>query len=95
LAIRFKKAHEQLEEELKMPYVTSNERLAKEEGLSQGLSKGMHQGLCDAILDVLEVRFNEVPYSLKEKINYCDDLKKLKQLLRQAASIKTIDELDA
>jgi hypothetical protein len=81
--IKLKKEIEQYEETNNMPYVTSFERLAKEEGIREG------------VLEILEVRFTEVPYAIKEKINYCDDLKKLKKLHRQALTIKTIDELDA
>lgn len=82
LAIKFKKEHEKIEEDLRMPYVTSNERLAREEQAR------------DDVLEILEVRFKHIPYELKEKINYCDNVSKLKKLHRQALTIKTIDELN-
>ena len=41
LAIQFRAALEQTEEEKKMPYVTSIERLAKEEGREEGQEKGI------------------------------------------------------
>ena len=41
LAIQFRAALEQIEEEKKMPYVTSIERLAKEEGREEGQEKGI------------------------------------------------------
>ena len=40
LAIQFRAALEQIEEEKKMPYVTSIERLAKEEGREEGILIG-------------------------------------------------------
>ncbi|MEI8017853.1 MAG: DUF4351 domain-containing protein [Schlesneria sp.] len=41
---RFKADLVAYEEEMKMPYVTSVERLAKEEGLEEGLEKGREEG---------------------------------------------------
>lgn len=41
LAIQFRAALEQIEEEKKMPYVTSVERLAKEEGREEGREEGI------------------------------------------------------
>ena len=42
---RFKSELVAYEKELKMPYITSVERLAKEEGLEEGLEKGREEGL--------------------------------------------------
>ncbi len=43
-----------------MPYVTSVERLAKQEGRTEG----QLQGLRESVLDALEARFADVPYPL-------------------------------
>ncbi|MCA9226263.1 MAG: hypothetical protein KDA47_11655 [Planctomycetales bacterium] len=43
--IRFRDELEQLEKEKNMPYVTSIERLAREEGVELGLKQGREQGL--------------------------------------------------
>ena len=39
----------QYEEELEMPYMTTPERIAREEGLSEGLSQGRSQGLSEGL----------------------------------------------
>ena len=60
-----------------MPYITSIERLGRQEGRRQALREG--------ILDVLEARFGEVPYPLRERIETVSDEAELKRLHRQAA----------
>lgn len=86
LAIKFKVEHEKIEEKRKMPYVTSNERLAKEEGA--------WESALDDVIEVIKLRFPDAPYSVIEKVKYVDDIDKLKKLHRQAVVIKFIDELD-
>ena len=65
-----------------MPYITSIERLARIEGLVQ---KGRED-----IIEVLEVRFEELPNELIERINQIEDLELLKTLLRQAITIGSV-----
>ncbi|MDU9050032.1 MAG: hypothetical protein Q3M30_14380 [Candidatus Electrothrix sp. Rat3] len=89
-ALEFRNALEQFEEGRKMPYVTSTERIAREEGLIRGqLEKAR-----EAVLDILEVRFGQLAAAIQEKINSCADLKELKKVLRQAVLIGSPDELD-
>ena len=45
------------------------------------------------VVEVLEIKFKDIPYPLKEKIEYCDDIKKLKKLFRQALRATSINEL--
>jgi hypothetical protein len=101
-ALEFRNALEQFEEGRKMPYVTSTERIAREEGMMQGITQGITQGISrgqlenarEAVLDILEVRFGQLAAAIQEKINSCADLKKLKKVLRQAVLIGSPDELD-
>ncbi len=62
---RFRDDLMQFEEEMKMRYVNSIERLAREEGLNQGLNQGLHQGRragkAQVIGRQLQVRFGELP----------------------------------
>ena len=105
-ALEFRNALEQFEEDRKMPYMTSTERIAREEGMMQGITQGITQGMTqginrgqlenarEAVLDILEVRFGRLAAALQEKINSCSDLRRLKKVLRQAVLIGSPDELD-
>ena len=75
-----------------MPYVTSFERLARQEGRSEGISEGILQGSREGVIEVLEVRFEVLPSDLIEKINQIEDLELLKTLLRQGITIGSLDE---
>ncbi len=54
---QFKQELFEFEEEKQMPYVTSVERLAREEGRQEGREEGREEGLREGIASVLEVRF--------------------------------------
>jgi len=45
------------EEEMKMPYVTSFERMAREEGEKRGEKRGEVKGLAKALLKQLRIKF--------------------------------------
>jgi len=62
LELQFKAVLEQIEEEKKMPYVTSVERLAKEEGREEGREEGMQIG---QIL-LLQRQLGDTPTSMIE-----------------------------
>ena len=62
LELQFKAALEQIEEEKKMPYVTSVERLAKEEGREVGREEGIQIG---QIL-LLQRQLGDAPTSMME-----------------------------
>jgi hypothetical protein len=85
LAGEFRTAVEIIEKELVMPYVTSWEQLARQEG--------MVQGAVEMLLQALEVRFGEVPAALLEKIQQCQDVDKLRALHKQALTAGSLDEL--
>jgi hypothetical protein len=105
-ALQFRKELKEFEEGRKMPYMTSTERIAREEGMMQGITQGITEGMMqgisrgqlenarEAVLDILEVRFGQLAAAMQEKINSCADLRKLKKVLRQAVLIKSPDELD-
>jgi hypothetical protein len=91
-ALQFKKELELFEEGRKMPYITSTERIAREEGMLQGVQQGQLKEAQKAVLKVLEVRFGNIPYGTKEKITYCDDLNRLEKCLQEAVLIKSLTE---
>ncbi|MEA5469318.1 Rpn family recombination-promoting nuclease/putative transposase [Spirulina sp. 06S082] len=75
------------EEEEKMPYITSVERL----GIEKGLQQGLQQGRQEDIIAVLQVRFETVSDALVEAVNGIQDDAILANLLRQAIAIPSLD----
>ena len=63
-----------------------------QKGLVEGLEKGIVQTAREAILDVLDSRFGEVPDSVRERINVLCSEPTLKDLLRRAARASSLDE---
>ena len=70
-----------------MRYVTSIERLAKQEGIQEGKIRTARE----SVIEVLEARFGEVPNTIVEKINNINDLSVLKSLLKDAIAIPSTD----
>ena len=89
LSLRFRNELDVIEKELNMPYVTSVERLARQEGIQ----KGILQGAVDLLRQSLEVRFGEVPASLLEKIQQCQDVDVLRAIHKQVLTVGSLDEL--
>jgi hypothetical protein len=81
---QFLREIQRFEEENQMPYITSVERLARQEGIIQ---KGRED-----VLEVLEVRFGEVPPQIVQKVNFIEDPATLKTLLREAIAIGAIEQ---
>jgi len=96
----FTNALREFEEDTRMPYVTNVERRGIQQGLQQGLQQGMQQGLQqglvqearEAIVDILEVRFETVPHSIAKTVQDMDDLSLLKVLRRKAAKVGGMEE---
>ena len=84
----FKAVVKSYEEATRMRYVTSIERLAKQEGMEQGILQKARE---DAIA-VLETRFPEVPNSIVERINGINDPSVLKTLFTRAILIGSVEE---
>ena len=78
----FKKEIQRFEEEKQVAYITSVERIARQEGIIQQRRED--------IIEVLEVRFSELPSALVEKINQIEDPDLLKTLLREAITIDSL-----
>jgi predicted transposase YdaD len=90
-----------------MPHITLFEELAlkegrqegllegRQEGLVEGLEKGLIQNAREAILDVLDTRFGEVPDSVRERINALCSEPTLKNLLRRAVRTPSLEEFQA
>jgi hypothetical protein len=80
------------EEARGIPYVTSVERLAREEGLQEGLQKGVAKGFQAAILELLELRFKKVAAKHARKVRSVSEVKRLHVVLRAASEANTLDE---
>ncbi|MBW4559578.1 MAG: transposase [Mojavia pulchra JT2-VF2] len=88
LASSFKTEVRNYEEANRMRYVTSIERLAKEEGIEEGIL----QNARESVIEVLETRFGEVPSAIVEIINGIEEPAVLKTLLKRAIAIASIAE---
>jgi hypothetical protein len=79
-----------------MPHITLFEELALKEGLEKGIQKGLEKGILqtgrEAILDVLDTRFGEVPDSVRERVNALCSEPTLKDLHRRAILIPSLAE---
>jgi hypothetical protein len=76
---------QQIQEEKQMPYITSIERLARQEGREEAMRED--------IIDVIEVRFTSCPESLQKYLADQHDHQKLRELLRRAAVCASPDQL--
>jgi predicted transposase YdaD len=74
-----------------MPHITSIERLSRQEGRQEGQQEGRQEG----ILDIVQARFGEVPYTLREHILALRDEAELKRLLRQSALVNSLADFCA
>jgi hypothetical protein len=100
LKIQFRNQLQQRLTDKTMAHITLFEELALKEGLEKGIQKGRQEGLekgivqtaREAILDVLDSRFGEVPDSVRERINVLCSEHTLKDLLRRAARASSLDE---
>jgi len=84
LTSSFKTVVRSYEETNRMRYVTSIERLAKEEGIIENAR--------ESVIEVLETRFGEVPSAIVETINGIEEPSILKTLLKRAIAIPSTAE---
>jgi hypothetical protein len=75
-----------------MPYVTSVERLAREEGRQEGLQQGVAKGFQAAILELLELKFKKMAAKHVRKVRSLREVKRLSAVLRAASEANTVEE---
>ncbi|GAK52178.1 hypothetical protein U14_03429 [Candidatus Moduliflexus flocculans] len=111
LQLRFDETITAYEEERRMQYVTSFERIGMEKGRQQGIQQGILQGIQQgmqqgqekgqleqsrlAVIDVLSVRFTTLPPAILTWLFQCHELGVLNALLRQAVTIPSLKEFEA
>lgn len=88
--LQFEQAVKELEETDKMRYVTSIERRAIQKGIEQGTLQTLHE----AILEILEGRFQAIPEELATQIANVTKLDQLKGLLRDAVVVGSVEEFE-
>ena len=79
---------EAFEKSKRMKYITNMER----RGLEKGQQIGQIRNQQESVLAVLETRFGEVPYPLREAVTATDNLARLKQWLRSAIQLSSLEE---
>lgn len=90
-----------VEEERRMPYVPSWERLAlkegrrqgREEGRTEGREEGRQEGKARALLGQLDRKFGRLPGQLKERVLGVRDEALLDGLLERILTAGTLDEM--
>lgn len=75
------------QEERQMPLLSRMELRAMQRGIEQGAV----QNAREAVLEVLEIRFEAVPPELIEAVNQIEDISVLKQLHRQAIALDSLE----
>ncbi len=73
-----------------------------QQGLQQGLEKGLQQGRKQgqieqsqrAVIDVLIVRFQNVPISTINRLLSCEEVSLLQELLRQAITVPSPEDFE-
>ena len=85
---------EQYEEEQQMTYMLRAERRGIEKGIQQGIQQSEQKVLKIAredVIEVLMIRFGELPKLLVKTIKRLDKLPLLKTLLKKAVTIESVD----
>ncbi len=96
LQTQFRSDLDRYEQERRMPYITSIERLAKEEGreegVEEGLAKGLRLGLLRGIKAALEKGFGPAGLALMPRIEAVKDVEKLQRLTDAIPRVASLDQ---
>ena len=106
----YKEQLREFERSRAMPYITSIERMGREEGLQQGREEGREEGraeglergrgmgrietLREIILDTIETRFGPPPVDLRTRINGAAEVNCLKSWHRLAVACASLPEFE-
>ena len=81
-----------LEEERSMPYITSTERMAREEGREEGRNEG-RQAMAEAVSLALELKFGDKGSEFAREVCQVKSLAKLTAIQQAIRAGKSLDEL--
>jgi hypothetical protein len=68
LEIRYNQEIQQFEEEHGMAYITSFERIGRQQGLQEGMQQGIQQGEYAFLSELLEYKFKRIPIEYRKKM---------------------------
>jgi predicted transposase YdaD len=96
LTVEINRKLTEYEDQKRMPYITSIERIGRRQGRQEGRLEGREEGRLlaarDAVRLVLESRFGHVPASIIERLAQLDALDRLEVLLRRASTVASFTE---
>jgi hypothetical protein len=75
-------------EDRQMPFLSPMEELIQEEAREQGRQEGM----VESLLQILQIRFGELPPEVLEAVNGIEEMDILNPLLEQAIAIASLAE---
>ncbi len=81
------------EQEKKMPFMTTPERIGREQGLAEGLNKGRIEGRAEGIELALQLKFGDAGLRLMPEIRAITDAAKLKEILLAIPAAATPEDL--
>ena len=93
LIIRFHEEIKKYEEEKKMPYITTAERIGFKKGMQQGIQQGMRQGLLKAIEIGLKLKFGIEGLKLYSEIKKIEDLDLLETISEAIEAAKDVSDI--
>ena len=94
LTIEINRELTEYEDQKRMPYITSIERIGRRQGRQEGRQEGRLLAARDAVRLVLESRFGHVPTSILERLARLDALDQLELLLRRASTAVSLTEFE-
>ena len=93
LSIKFRTEVDALQQEKAVPYVSSFEQLAREEGIEIGLQKGRIEVLHDTILDCFQSRFEVVaPPEVATQLRQITDERVLRRIINEFVKTNEIED---
>ena len=88
---------EQFEREQNMPYITSIERIGREEGLREGLQEGLQEGLRQGLLDgielALKIKFGAASAEVLPEIRELTSLEVIRAVYTAIETAQTLDDV--
>jgi hypothetical protein len=81
------------EEEVRMPYITSVERIGMKKGLEEGLQQGIREGLLAGIELGLELKFGSEGLRLLPEIYKIEDVDVLRAIHEGLKTVVTVEEM--
>ena len=94
----FEKAIKEAEEEGMKKGIEEGMKKGIEEGMKKGIKEGKEKGHLEArkedILELLRLRFGEVPNEVEDKIKKTSDIDRLNEIFKMAATVKSMDEFE-